>query len=251
METDSNLRVDCLKRFETLWSQPWSMWALFVEASIWKICFCVVFPVLLLIQFPQFPLGLASNHLKKHLSSESWIMTNLVQGQNGQSQKKTNYRGEENHQKPRRQCPDGWMDGWTGQLELAAVLWCKFPKWKKSSDWLANVLMGSINKQTDAAKISIEGPLFGSFWSVPWERFQGDQDKPSLFKVQSRPWRWMGSSSGTAEACRNLQTEQSSNWHGMHFLKIGASRVSSEVSNGVSNGPGSPLVLRQAKKPLP
>ena len=110
--------------------------------------------------------------------------------------------------------------------------------------------MGSINKQTDAAKISIEGPLFGSFWSVPWE-FQGDQDKPSLFKVQSRPWRWMGSSSGTAEACRNLQTEQSSNWHGMHFLKIGASRVSSGVSNGVSNGPGSPLVLRQAKKPLP
>ena len=97
METDSNLRVDCLKRFETLWSQPWSMWALFVEASIWKICFCVVFPVLLLIQFPQFPLGLASNHLKQHLSSESWIMTNLVQGQNGQSQ--------------------------TGQLELAAELW--------------------------------------------------------------------------------------------------------------------------------
>ena len=37
----------------------------------------------------------------------------------------------------------------------------------------------------------------------------------------------------------------------MHFLKIGASRVSSGVSNGVSNGPGSPLVLRQAKKPLP
>ena len=111
---------------------------------------------------------------------------------------------------------DGWTDGrgsWNSQLNFD-----KFPKWKKSSDWLANVLMGSINKQTDAAKISIEGPLFGSFWSVPWE-FQGDQDKPSLFKVQSRPWRWMGSSSGTAEACRNLQTEQSSNWHGMHFLK--------------------------------
>ncbi|CAL1165681.1 unnamed protein product [Cladocopium goreaui] len=53
------------------------------------------------------------------------------EGQNGQSQKKTNYRGEENHQKPRRQYSQGLEDGWV-QAQAAA---------KGVDDWAKNPII--------------------------------------------------------------------------------------------------------------
>lgn len=112
--------------FETIWNIVITTLVYvgpFCRSINLKNLFLCCIPSPTLDTIPTIPTWTCLQSFKNHLSLESWIMTNLIQGQNGQSQKKTNYRGEENHQKPRRQCPDGWMDGWTGQLELAAELW--------------------------------------------------------------------------------------------------------------------------------